>query len=332
MFKYIDLFAGIGGFRLGLDAVGGKCVYSSEINPACREVYINNFKEEPTGDIKQIDEHSVPDHDILAGGFPCQAFSIAGNKRGFEDARGTLFFDVLRIIKAKNPKVVFLENVKNLVHHDKGRTMDVIKRSLEEQGYHFSWEVLNTMDFGLAQNRERTIMVASKEKPFDFTPLKNKKFKKKNIEDIMEKDGDFDFLDPSSYTILDEALFKRQSSGLIFAGYRNKPARKNGVRPNTKHLSRVHKQPNRIYHTSGTHPTLASQETAGRFWIYDGTKVRKLTLRECYSLQGFPKNFLISTNKGNAYRQIGNSVGIPVIRAVAEEIIRQVIMKKHAHS
>lgn len=179
MFRYVDLFAGIGGFRLALDAAGGKCVYASEINPSCREVYKNNFGDEPKGDIKQIDENSIPDHEILAGGFPCQAFSIAGNKRGFEDARGTLFFEVLRIAKAKEPKVLFLENVKNLVHHDRGRTIEVIRRSLEEQGYHFSLEVLNTTDFGLAQNRERTIMVASREKPFDFAPVKNKKFKKK---------------------------------------------------------------------------------------------------------------------------------------------------------
>jgi DNA (cytosine-5)-methyltransferase 1 len=324
MFKYIDLFAGIGGFRLALDAVGGKCVYSSEVNPSCREVYRSNFGDEPAGDIKQADENSIPDHEVLAGGFPCQAFSIAGNKRGFEDARGTLFFDVLRIAKAKKPKVVFLENVKNLVHHDRGRTLEVIKSSLEEQGYHFSHEVLNTADFGLAQNRERTIIVASREKPFDFTPVKKKKFKKKNIKDILENETS-ESLDPSTYTILEEGLLKRQKSGLIFAGYRNKPSRKSGVRPNTEHLSRVHKQPNRIYHVSGTHPTLASQETAGRFWIYDGAKVRKLTIKECYSLQGFPKNFKISPNKGDAYRQVGNSVGIPVIKAVTEEIIRQIL-------
>jgi DNA (cytosine-5)-methyltransferase 1 len=325
MFRYIDLFAGIGGFRIALDSSGGKCVYSSELNPSCREVYKANFGDDPAGDIKQADENSIPDHDVLAGGFPCQAFSIAGNKRGFEDTRGTLFFEVLRIAKAKRPKVLFLENVKNLVHHDGGKTLEVIRTSLEEQGYHFSWEVLNTKDFGLAQNRERTIIVAAKEKTFDFKPVKNRRFKKTNIEDIMEKAGDFEVLDPSTYTILDESLLRRQKSGLVFAGYRNKPARKNGVRPNTKHLSRVHKQPNRIYHVSGTHPTLASQETAGRFWIYDGKDVRKLTVRECYSLQGFPKNFAIGTNKGNAYRQIGNSVGIPVIKAVAEEIIRQIL-------
>jgi len=324
MFRYVDLFSGIGGFRIALDSTGGNCVFSSEMNPSCREVYRANFGEEPSGDITLVNEEQIPDHDVLAGGFPCQAFSIAGSKRGFEDTRGTLFFDVLRIAKAKKPKVVFLENVKNLVHHDGGRTLELIKSSLEFLGYKFSWEILNTKDFGLAQNRERTIIVASKDKPFDFNPVKKKRFKKKNIKDILENETS-ESLDPSTYTILEEGLLKRQKSGLIFAGYRNKPSRKSGVRPNTEHLSRVHKQPNRIYHVSGTHPTLASQETAGRFWIYDGTKVRKLTIRECYSLQGFPKNFIISPNKGNAYRQIGNSVGIPVIKAVAEEITRQIL-------
>jgi len=324
MFRYVDLFAGIGGFRLALDSAGGKCVYSSEINPSCRDVYEENFGDMPSGDIKEVDENSVPDHEVLAGGFPCQAFSIAGNKKGFEDTRGTLFFDVLRIATAKKPKVIFLENVKNLVHHDGGKTLEVIRRSLEEQEYHFSWEVLNTVDFGLAQNRERTIIVACKEKKFDFGKVKRKQ-KRTRISDILEANGQFEFLDPSEYTILDEKSMKEQKSGLIFAGYRNKPTRKTGVRLNTQHLSRVHKQPNRIYHVSGTHPTLASQETAGRFWIYDGNKVRKLTIKECYSLQGFPKNFLISPNKGNAYRQIGNSVGVPVIKAVAEEITRQIL-------
>lgn len=325
MFRYVDLFSGIGGFRIALDSTGGNCVFSSEMNPSCREVYRANFGEEPSGDITLVNEDHIPDHDVLAGGFPCQAFSIAGKKAGFEDTRGTLFFDVARIARAKNPRVLFLENVKNLVHHDRGRTLEVIKSSLEALGYNFSWEILNTRDFGLAQNRERTIIVASKNKRFDFDPVKRRKFEMKSISDIMEPTGEFEVLPPSEYTILDPGLMKKQRSGLIFAGYRNKPIRKTGVRPNTEHLSRAHKQPNRIYHTEGSHPTLASQETSGRFWIYDGKVVRKMTIRECYSLQGFPKDFKISPNLGNAYRQIGNSVGIPVIRAVAEEIIKQIL-------
>lgn len=322
-FRYIDLFAGIGGFRIALDRAGGECVYTSEINPRCRESYRENFGDDPHGDIKAQDERLVPDHDLLAGGFPCQAFSIAGAKRGFEDARGTLFFDILRIAKAKRPKVLFMENVKHLVHHDGGRTLEVIKGSLEEQGYHFAHRVLNTKDFGLAQNRERTIMVAALDRPFDFDPVATKKHRKKRIKDILEEDGVFEFLDPKEYTILDERLWSKQKSGLIFVGYRNKPTRKAGVRPNTEHLSRVHKQPNRIYHVDGTHPTIPSQESSGRFWVYDGERVRKLTVRECFSLQGFPKDYKITPVAGNAYRQIGNSVGVPLIQAVAEEIARQ---------
>lgn len=322
-FKFIDLFAGIGGFRMALDRTGGGCVYSSEIDPNCRESYRDNFGDAPHGDIKVQDENLVPDHDLLAGGFPCQAFSIAGTKRGFEDARGTLFFDILRIVKAKRPQVVFMENVKHLIHHDGGRTLEVIQGSLEEQGYKFAWHVLNAKDFGMAQNRERTIMVAARDGKFDFEPVTSRKFKKRRIRDILEEGDKFELLDPSEYTILDEKLWSRQKSGLIFVGYRNKPIRKAGVRPNTEHLSRVHKQPNRIYHVDGTHPTIPSQESAGRFWVYDGKRVRKLTVRECFNLQGFPKDYKITSKAGTAYRQIGNSVGVPLIQAVAEEIVRQ---------
>lgn len=320
-FKYIDLFAGIGGFRIALDSVGGRCVYTSEIDQSCRDVYVKNFGGSVNGDIKNEDEKDIPDHDVLAAGFPCQAFSIAGNKKGFDDARGTLFFEILRVAKAKSPKVILMENVKNLVHHDGGKTLRVISRSLEDLGYKFSWKILNTADFGLAQNRERTIMVAAPEE-FDFSTVVAKKQKKK-IKDIMEEDADFEFLDPSEYTIIDKKMWTTQKSGLIFVGYRNKSIRKTGVRPNTEHLSRVHKQPNRIYHVDGTHPTIPSQESSGRFWIYDGKRVRKLTIRECFSLQGFPNNYKITPVAGAAYRQIGNSVGVPLIKAVAKQIKKQ---------
>lgn len=324
-FKYIDLFAGIGGFRIALDSVGGSCVYTSEIDQNCRESYVRNFGGSVNGDIKIENENDIPDHDVLAAGFPCQAFSIAGNKRGFDDARGTLFFEILRITKNKLPKVILMENVKNLVHHDEGKTLRVISRSLEDLGYKFSWKVLNTVDFGLAQNRERTIMVAAMGEEFDFNPVVATKRKKKTIRDIMEEEPEekFEFLDPKEYTIIDEKMWTEQKSGLIFVGYRNKSIRKTGVRPNTEHLSRVHKQPNRIYHVDGTHPTIPSQETSGRFWIYDGNRVRKLTVRECFSLQGFPKNYKITPTTGTAYRQIGNSVGVPLIKAVAKQIKKQ---------
>lgn len=325
-FSYIDLFAGIGGFRLALDGAGGRCIFSSEIDAKCRRTYIKNFGGEVHGDIKQINENDIPNHDLLAGGFPCQAFSIAGNKRGFEDARGTLFFEIMRITKAKAPKAILLENVKNLIHHDSGNTVKVIQNSLEQQGYSFKYKILNTKDFGLAQNRERIIIVASREKPFDFDPVVKNKFKSVCIEEIIEDTpNEFEIIEPEEYTILENKFWVKQKSGLVFVGHRNKAIRKIGVRPNTEHLSRVHKQPNRIYHVKGTHPTLSAQESSGRYWIYDGNKVRKTTVRECFNLQGFPKNYKISDSQSDAYRQIGNSVGVPLIKAVGEEIKKQLL-------
>lgn len=339
---FIDLFAGIGGFHFALSRQGAECVYASEWDDECRKVYEENFKkispnifelrpsadggslfEQPffSGDITKVDPKTIPDHDVLCAGFPCQPFSISGKKKGFADTRGTLFFNVLEIAKAKQPKVIFLENVKHLKYHDGGRTLRVILEELNNIGYKTSWKVLNAKDFGTAQNRERIIIIANKEKEFDFSKLETKE--PKVTKDILDKTGDFEILDPKDYTIIPKNLWKKQDSGLIFCGYRNKSIRKAGVRPNTEHLSRVHKQPNRIYHIDGTHPTLPSQETSGRFWIYDGKMVRKLTIDECYKLQGFPKSFKKSKIVGSCYKQIGNSVAIPMIEAVYKQIKEQ---------
>jgi DNA (cytosine-5-)-methyltransferase len=339
---FIDLFAGIGGFHFALSRQGAECVYVSEWDDECRKVYEDNFKStspdifklEPyssgkalfdqplfAGDITKIDPKTIPDHDVLCGGFPCQPFSISGKQRGFADTRGTLFFNVLEIAKAKQPKVIFLENVKHLKHHDGGRTLKVILQELNNIGYKTSWKILNAKDFGTAQNRERIIIIANKEKEFDFSKLETKE--SKLIKDILDKTGNFEILDPKDYTIIPKELWKKQKSGLIFCGYRNKSIRKAGVRPNTEHLSRVHKQPNRIYYIEGTHPTLPSQETTGRFWIYDGKIVRKLTVDECYKLQGFPKSFKKSKSTTSCYKQIGNSVAIPMIEAVYKQIKEQ---------
>ncbi len=324
-FKFIDLFAGIGGIRIAFENAGGVCVFSSEINEACQKTYYANFGETPQGDITLINPKDIPDHDILTAGFPCQPFSISGKRLGFEDTRGTLFFYILNIVKTKKPKVVLLENVKHLVHHDRGNTIKVILRSLEELGYNVSWKVLNAKDFGLAQNRERIVIVASKANKFNFNlmPSRNEKV---FIKDILEKDGDFEYLKPEEYTILDEKYWKRQISGLIFCGYRNKKIRQNGVRENTIHLSRVHKQPNRIYYIDGTHPTIPSQETSGRFWIYDGKVVRKLTITECFRLMGFPDEYKKVSATGELYKQIGNSVPINLINSVAKSIVNQELL------
>mgnify|MGYP003688407769 CR=1 FL=1 len=171
--KYIDLFSGIGGFHIAFNKLKAECVVASEWNKGAKETYFSNFKQEPLGDITKINEKEIPDHDILCAGFPCQAFSISGKGKGFDDTRGTLFFDIVRIAKEKKPKVLFLENVANLEKHDGGRTFRVIKEKLEKLGYNFSSKVLNAKDFGLAQNRRRIIMVASLKGSFDFEKVKN---------------------------------------------------------------------------------------------------------------------------------------------------------------
>lgn len=321
-FTFIDLFAGIGGFRIPLQRNGGKCVFSSEFNPYAQKVYEANFGEFPFGDITKIPVCLIPDHDVLCAGFPCQPFSISGKMRGFEDTRGTLIYNVFKIIEAKHPKVVFLENVKHLVHHDNGNTLKTILEGLNNLGYKASYKILNSSDFGVAQNRERIIIIGTQEKLFDFSKVKT--LPRVILRDILDDPATttFEYLD-EPYTILEDV--KEQPSGLIFIGYRNKNIRKAGVRPGTEHLSRVHKQPNRIYSIDGIHPAIPSQETSGRFWIYDGRSVRKLTINECYKIMGFPENFIRSSSQSEQYRQIGNSVCVPMINSIIAEIKNQLL-------
>lgn len=324
--KFIDLFAGIGGFRIALENQGLECVFSSEINSKAQETYFNNFNEYPEGDITKKDYKEIPNFDILCAGFPCQPFSISGKKEGFNDVRGTLFFNIAEIIKEKKPSVILLENVKNFFHHDKGRTFERVKDTIEGLGYHFSYDILNAKDFGVPQNRERVFMVGALSKKFDF-----KKIVKKDstiLKDFLDKTGDFDILDSSEYTLLED--FKKQPSGLIFRGYRNKQGFKSGIRENTLHLSRVHRQPNRIYSSNGSHPTIPSQEQSGRFFIYDEDNkyVRKLTINECYRIMGYPNDFKKHKVISESYRQIGNSIVIPVVEFIIKEMINQEVIKR----
>lgn len=319
--KFIDLFCGIGGIRLGLDSQGFECVFSSDINTECQRTYKTNFREEPFGDITKIDEKSIPDHDILCAGFPCQPFSISGKQKGFDDTRGTLFFDICRIINEKKPSVVFLENVKHMVHHNGGRTLQTILDKLEDLGYEVSWRVLNGVDFGVPQNRERIIIIGSLNGKFDFNKIKT--VPRGRLLDFLDKEGEFEYLDPVDYTLIEKPK-QQPGSGLMFAGYRNKSIRKVGVRPGTEHLSRVHKQPNRIYSVMGVHPTLPSQESSGRFFILTSdNRVRKLTINECWRIMGFPETYIKVSSVGEQYKQLGNSVCVPMITAVAEEIKNQ---------
>lgn len=326
-FTFIDLFAGIGGFRMGLESAGGRCVYSSEWNEHARRTYCANFGELPHGDITlEVNKRGVPGgYDVLAAGFPCQPFSISGRMRGFEDTRGTLIYEVFDIINRTHPEVVLLENVKHLRYHDGGQTLQVILECLERLGYSVSWDVLNASDFGVPQNRERIIIVGSRSgRRFDFSGLHGDGSKPK-LEDFLDAEGPFEYLE-APYTLLEST--REQASGLIFAGYLNKRLRKRGITPDTTHLSRVHKQPNRIYDARGVHPALPSQESSGRFWILVDGRVRKLTLRECYRIMGFPETYRRVVAVSEQYRQIGNSVCVPMVRSIGLALLHQGLIEE----
>ena len=322
--KFIDLFAGIGGFRLGLESIGAKCVFSSEIDEHAISMYETNFHENSKCDITTLDPATIPDFDILCAGFPCQAFSISGKQKGFEDAtRGTLFFDICRILNEKKPPYFILENVKNLETHDKGNTLYVMLRELNSLGYSVSYKVLNAKDFGTPQNRERIILVGSRDgRIFDFNKVKTNTVA--SMKGFLDTTGEFEYLSPEEYTLIDNEHVKQQPrSGLIFVGYRNKKMRTKGVREGTEHLSRVHKQPNRIYSSDGIHPTIASQEQSGRYWILHNNRVRKLTIDECYKFMGFPKTFKKIGIRSKLYERIGNSVCVPMVASIAKSLKEQ---------
>jgi DNA (cytosine-5)-methyltransferase 1 len=323
---FIDLFCGIGGFRLGMTQAGFECVFSCDINPRCQNTYQANFGEVPHGDIASVIVDDIPDFDILCAGFPCQPFSISGKQKGFADTRGILFFEICRIIEAKQPNVVFLENVKHLIHHDGGRTLMVILKKLNDLGYLTEWRLLNAKDFGVPQNRQRIVIIASKKSHFNFNWMA--KIESKKMLDFLGKDGPFEYLDPKEYTLIENPIIQKES-GLCFVGYRNKAIRKIGTRPGTEHLSRVHKQSNRIYSAMGIHPTLPSQESSGRYWVLmPDNRVRKLTIDECFRIMGFPNDYLHPSSLGEQYRQIGNSVCVPMIASIANAIRQQFFENK----
>ncbi len=322
--NFIDLFCGIGGFHYALKKHNLSCVFSADSNHHACEVYQKNYNISCFCDLTKITNESIldiPNFDILCAGFPCQAFSIAGKQKGFDDARGTLFFEICRFISIKKPKVIILENVKNLLYHNSGQTFITIKNILENFNYFFSYKVLNANNFGLPQNRERIIIVASLIKKFDFNSLPLSQ-EKPTLDDILEKNIIHNYLNSSEYTLISNPQ-QQKNSGLIFYGYLNKKTRTNGVKDNTLHLSRTHRQTNRIYSHLGTHPTISSQETSGRYFIFDGIGVRKLTLLECFRLMGFPDSFIKIGPKTSLYERIGNSVCPPMIYHLFHQIHQQ---------
>lgn len=313
-FTFIDLFAGIGGIRMAFQNEGGKCVFSSEWDKFAKETYLENFGEYPFGDITKIKTKDIPDHDILLGGFPCQPFSIAGvskknslgRKHGFLDkTQGTLFFDIARILENKRPKAFMLENVKNLVSHDKGRTFEIIKSTLSELGYSIHYKVLNGSHF-VPQNRERIFIIGFNKdyfegnEKFHFPELPEKNHKFKNI---LEKDVD------EKYTLSDKLWNYLQN-------YAEKHrAKGNGFGFGMTDLNGISRTLSARYYKDGSEILIPQKNK----------NPRRLTPRECARLQGFPDKFQIPVSDNQAYRQFGNSVTIPLVQSVAKEIINSFI-------
>lgn len=299
--RAIDLFAGIGGIRLGFQQAFGRqieFVFSSEIDKYAQVTYNANFGELPSGDITQIDEKDIPSHDIILAGFPCQAFSIAGHRKGFEDTRGTLFFDVVRIAKYHKPKIIFLENVKGFVNHDKGKTFKVVKETLEDMGYKVFTKILNAKDFGVPQNRERIYIVCFLDNgvEFKFPSHLQTNIKVGNI--LESKVAD-------KYTISDK----------LWAGHQRRKvehkAKGNGFGyslfdKHSEYTSTISAR----YYKDGSEILIAQ----------DDKNPRKLTPREAARIQGFPDNFKIKVSDVQAYKQFGNSVSVPVIQELAQAI------------
>lgn len=310
-YTFIDLFAGLGGFRLALESLGAKCVYSNEWDASAQEVYKNNFGDTPEGDITKVDEKTIPDHDILCAGFPCQAFSISGKQRGFEDSRGTLFFDVARIVKAKKPKVVFMENVKNFAVHDNGRTLQVVKATMEELGYTFYQKVLNSVNYGMPTKRERIYMVCFRNE----LNVNNYKFPKgfeltRHVEDFLLENED---MVKDLYVDRPDTVYNGKSD----TEYSDKPIR----------LGIVNKggQGERIYSIKGIAITFSAYgggifaKTGG--YLVNG-RPRKLHPRECARIMGYPDTYIMAKSKNQAYKQFGNSVVVDVLQYIAVEIAK----------
>ena len=307
-FSFIDLFSGIGGFRLAFESLGGKCIFSSDIDKWANETYNLNFGEYPYGDITKIPTDEIPTHDILCAGFPCQPFSIGGYRKGFCDTRGTLFFEIERIIKAKQPKAFLLENVKGLINHDKGKTFKVIKDSLKNLGYSIFYKVLNSKDYNIPQNRERLYIVGFKKNINHFN-FPTPQYSKSNINEILEKNV-------QGHNISETASKHLKKHYKIFAEKKkindNYPIFATEIRPSRCSIR-----------NDGYVPCLtAKMGTGGNNVPVLVNENRKLTVRECLRLQGFPESYKIKDNYSQSYKQIGNSVTVPVIRLIGQEIIK----------
>ncbi len=307
---YIDLFAGIGGIRIPFDELGCECVFSSELNEEARRAYALNYGETPAGDITKIPVEDIPTHDILLAGFPCQPFSIMGKGKGFADTRGTLFFEIERILRTRRPRAFLLENVKRLVRHDGGRTLQTILERLGALGYGVKWNVLNALDFGLPQKRERILIVGflnGLADAFDFS------FERMpySLADVLEPDDTVDSSLQASDYIRTKRLEQVRTQGTsIFS-------------PSVWHE-------NKSGHVSVLDHSCALRNGASHSYLLVNG-VRHFTAREMLRLQGFPESWKIAGSVQDVRRQTGNSVAVPMIRMVARKIVRLLNGMEAAH-
>jgi len=318
--RFIDLFSGIGGFRMALEKLNHKCVFSADNDKYACDTYYKNFKEYPLIDIKKLSAKKIPNHDILCAGFPCQPFSIAGERRGFNDTRGTLFFDIVRILKEKKPKIFILENVKGLVNHDKGKTFKKIinilskkvngkinKSKRENLGYNVFWKVLNSYDFNAPQNRERVFIIGFKNQNINYKFPKNIKLKI-NLNNLINKK-------PKKIRRI-----SKLSKGYIYKHLKKHQNYKkikdlNYLVANEVRRSRCN------FRFDNISPCLTTKMgTGGNNVPYLVNQDRFFTLDECLLLQGFPKNFKLTNNYTEALKQIGNSVTINVVKKIAQKL------------
>ena len=295
-FTFADLFAGIGGLRLGFEAAGGRCVFSSEIDAAACDTYEKNFGERPAGDITKIDAADIPNFDILLAGFPCQSFSIIGKREGFENETcGTLFFEIERILKVKKPAAFLLENVKNLKAHDGGKTFKIICEHLTALGYNVYAKVLNSLNYGLPQKRERIFIAGFLENIFFEFPQPVEK--SLTLADILEND------------VAEKYFVRAEIKNSRLARIKNK----NYPRPYISHEN--------ISGSITPHPyssALRAGASANYILINDE---RRPTEREMLRLQGFPDSYKINLPYGKVKKLCGNTVSVPVVKAVAENMI-----------
>tara|TARA_B100001057_G_scaffold495605_1_gene595048 strand:+ start:303 stop:1220 length:918 start_codon:yes stop_codon:yes gene_type:complete len=297
-FTFIDLFAGIGGMRIPFEELGGKCAFTSEIDKFAQQTYQANFNEIPEGDITKLEVRDIPKHDLLLAGFPCQAFSHAGLKKGFEDTRGTLFFDIARILEFHKPKAFLLENVKALEGHDNKRTITKILDTLYDLGYFPSRKILNAKDFGLPQNRERIFIIGIKDRNQEFPwPIP-----------------------PETKTRLGKILQKRVKNKFTLSDriWNSHIKRKENHRLNGRGFG--YSLFNRDSEYTSTISARYYKDGSEILIEQKGKNPRMLTPREAARLQGFPEEFVISVSNNQAYKQFGNAVPINVIRELAKEM------------